>query len=368
MSAAHRAVRTATSLGLMVCNVSLGDLLLDQIAAEAQKSRLISAYQVLLNSANNLQLTCVKMLTQIKQPPELLSQVLDAAMILLRPGVEKHQDDAMRQLGRIETSKDTLENAGEIHGLSWRALDPLLIQPLMKQIDVDAVSDEQLRALNSALASIEYETVRERFGFASYVWSWVCAVAVIAGSTTACLPFEKREVIRVAQLAGKRRLPHHSTLCPRSCQGSPITGRPCYTQTATAHMCVGEASSSAENVDTRAELPFGPRWAAVALRISKERSCGIASSTLAKRVSLTAEAAKVSDGTTVNSCCSPTDLEPLKFLGAGAYANVFMCRDKKTGTVRCCWRPRATCISPHHALSSTQPHAWAKLPYTHLAV
>ena len=67
--------------------------------------------------------------------------------------------------------------------------------------------------------------------------AWVCAIAVIAGSPVACLPFEDLKVIQAHRAALRRKSSRPEAPLPprpRSCQGAPITGRPSYKATETA--------------------------------------------------------------------------------------------------------------------------------------
>jgi hypothetical protein len=45
----------------------------------------------------------------------------------------------------------------------------------------------------------------------------------------------------------------------------------------------------------------------------------------------------------------------VKFLGSGAFANVFMCRHKETGTVKICGPPPDCCAAHAHTLPHTIP-------------
>ena len=339
-SAALRAVRTSAALGLRICHVALSDLLIDQIAMEAEMSRVVSAYHVITRSVEALNPQSLQLILQIKEPPELLAQVIKGALVLLEPTLVRQSNAVLEPpANRVPAAEASL------HPPKWAALDPIVASHALCNLEVDSISAAQLAPLEVHLTSVSYDKVRQAYGIASYLWAWVCAIAVIAGSPVACLPFEDLKVIQAHRAALRRKSSRPEAPLPprpRSCQGAPITGRPSYKATETASYLPSPSSISTPQVPEpspvtvmRPPLPYGPSWASVTLCNSSLELKA------AKNVEDVQEAAPTLTATATGAASSaskaptqPNDLEPVKFLGSGAFANVFMCRHKETGTVK----------------------------------
>lgn len=361
-SAALRAVRTSAALGLRICHVALSDLLIDQIAMEAEMSRVVSAYHVITRSVEALNPQSLQLILQIKEPPELLAHVIEGALVLLEPTLIRQNNEALEPpASRVPAAEAAL------HPPRWAALDPIAASHALRTLEVDSISAAQLAPLEVHLTSVSYDKVRQAYGIASYLWAWVCAIAVIAGSPVACLPFEDLKEIQAHRAALRRKSSRPEAPLPprpRSCQGAPITGRPSYKATETASYLPSPSSNPTPQqvpepspvTVMRPPLPYGPSWASVTLCNSSLELKA------AENVEDVQEAAPNLTATVTGAASSaskaptqPNDLEPVKFLGSGAFANVFMCRHKETGTVKYVDRPPSDCAAHAHTLPHTIP-------------
>ena len=280
--------------------------------------------QVMSKSVDALTPSSLKLLMRIKEPPKLLAQVFDSMMTLLEPGLTKcyKPTDEKLTAGSVVRSLNDMMEAATVRPVApvaqfelstslpprWSAINPAIMNHLLSSIDLESITTAQLDALEESLTTVSYEKVRQSYGAASYLWSWVCAVCVIAGSPVACLPFEDLKTLQASRVVAAKGAGGNAMLIAgtelvrshaRSCQGAPITGRPCYNATATARRASTTDKLLTNGTDDG--IIKGPN------------------------------ARKLSDPMTMRKL---TDLQPLKFLGAGAFANVFMCRDKESQTVR----------------------------------
>ena len=396
-SAAQLAVSIAAALGLRVCGMDLSELLLEQIAQEAETNRVVSAYQVMNRSHKALSAVSLKLLLRLKEPPAMLAQVLESARALLEPSLFKLSLPKPEEGSRCKSSVPAEKNMNCKSDPSqvvqpaptdappaplWSEITHTDYHMLMEVIDVDAITAEQLSQIEPSLLELDYERVRKAYGIASYLLSWVCAVAVIAGSAVATLPFENLETVQANRSASKRSL--SLTTRARSCLGEPITGRPSYSSSTTAfeartvpvpvpvQSCTGSpmgqtptTSPGISPSDSPTFMrsgttklspnPFGARRLSIyAVPTAKLVPSGSHSPggelTRTSPRGAEAETRTDSTGTGADGAAAPatevepnaagtlgrppeklSELEPLKFLGAGAFANVFMCRHKENG-------------------------------------
>ena len=294
-TAAARAVKTAAEFGLRVCGVDVANLLRLQMANEAETLRSVAAYESLERSISTLNPSTLGLILKLKQPPHLLMRVLEAAVILLETPPR-----ANGTYSSAPTPTVQLDVGSASPRYVWQTLDPTDMYAHMSSLDIDAVTPNQLSRLAAYLAEVAYDEVRKAFGIAACLWAWVCAVCVICGAPLAVLPSEDPEVIRCQRAAraaihiaasgsSSRRL---SIVQARTRNGRPITGRPSYSSTlaidrASKQMKLGATAPAADISMVRMVEPV--KWP---------------------------KAAKF----------KLSELTPLKFLGAGAFANVFMCR------------------------------------------
>ena len=447
-SSAWKAVHMAAKLGLRICGTSLSSLLVNQIAMEFETARVVSAYQVLARSREALSSSSLRLVMRLKEMPPMLDHVLESVMVLIAPGMRELQQVSSTN-ARLDTSATSVPSGTSLvragsspllrssmqstpaPGL-WRELSPAVDMPrpglwrelspvdmlfLLESIDIDKISASQLEQLWPALNSLSHDSIRESFGIAAYLWTWVCAICVIAGSRVAMLPSEEPAAVKAKRASYKCSVPPQPIA--RTCQGAPITGRPSYDKTPTADgacppsritvakgcsptsspgssQASSPAGSPASNGSTRSLLwTRSPTSASCTISSSADSavisgrhgytrssakmlanplpmvpSCSLASTaaspasaadtisrpprietrrpvalaTITVRYDETTDAAAVvaavcgeqqtSQMTTDLSLPTEAlnDLEPLKFLGAGAFANVFMCRHKATNT------------------------------------
>ena len=281
------------SFGLRVCGVDFADLLDEQLATEAAMSRVIDAYKLIDSCRAMLPATTLALLLKIKSPPQMLSRVIEASLVVL---------DEWPSSKRLAPT--------EIMSFSERVLmDGEEMYARMTSLDIDAITDEQLNRLAHYLTEINHDLVHKAFGVASFLWSWVCAICVICGSPFAALPSEKKTRTKEAASAPSPAAAQMSLSAPlsRSCNGAPITGRPSYV-------------SNVEQTDDGSLMKNS--WNAGAAGATEPSAARLRSSL---RSSLRRSLRR--------SRLSLEALTPLKFLGAGAFANVFMCRHEASGQI-----------------------------------
>ena len=297
------AASTAKNLGLRVCGVELSSLLSDQLAAEAENHRVVKAFGVMNASVTVLTPSVLDLILKIKQPPSVLAKVLEAAMIVVLPSDATPRPASLAGIG----------------GSAWRAfgLTGEQLASHIRAVDVDAVSDDQLAALVPYYNEITHKDAEDVNQFCRHLWAWVSAVGVICGVPEAVLIGEDSAARRLTTLEGASKIKLRS----RSCNGAPVTGRPSYVstlshsdgETSTEAVLGGAASTVAEERVTR---PANAQQLAQAALEPQPRRPTHSSATRRPSTPLTLDA-----------------LHPLKFLGAGAFANVFMCQHRSTGQV-----------------------------------
>ena len=279
-SGAARAVQVAESYGLRVCGVEVGSLLREQITVEAEVNRLVEAWSLIKRCLEALTPATLNLVLKLSKPPPMLEAVLEALMILIE--TNPHGGAAQSCLPRAQVRAPALP---------WHAVHPLELHTHMKNLAIDDVTPDQLGRLGPLFERIEYSELKKQFGVASFMWMYVSAACVICASPHATLPAEDEATIR----ASRRFSQSDRAPLPRTCNGAPITGRPSYSTTSTAEKRNQLTTSTVDN-------------------------CGLVS------------CPQLNEATSAwHAPNALSQLTPLKFLGAGAFANVFMCRHQQTG-------------------------------------
>ena len=379
-SAAQQAVHMAQTLGLRVCGMNLSDLLSAQIAGEQEMMRVVSAYNIMRQSHESVTPAALTLMLRLKEVPRMLALVLDAALVLFKDDAVASPSLAESMGLKATVSKDSAP---------WNGFTAMEFHSRMASIDVEAISEDKLRRLEPHLSELKWDEIRKAYGIASCLWNWICAVCVIAGSLVATLPYEDVSVLKARrEMSGSRVL---TTMRPRSCQGHPLTGRPSYASTQSAteactptksdrtHVPMGEqggfrgrAKCDASQQQPSPKVQPNPFTSPTAPpRSSRRHSVEIHGLSLtAKQLdgrktqakaaaqgqntassdadgkpahhTLIVEApserrasidAKHAPETALLRTSKLNELEPLKFLGAGAFANVFMCRHRASNTM-----------------------------------
>jgi serine/threonine protein kinase len=267
-------------------------LLKRQLAREAETNRIVAAYQLLERSADALNPATLSLIQKIKEPPQTLALVLKAMMIILEAPPRANSG------GSFNSAPTPPVTQGKSPPHPWQTIDPSDMHAHMIALDIEAVTSDQLSRVTPVLTTISYEDVRKTFGVAACIWAWVCAVCVICGAPLVVMPTENAAVVSEKRSALGCQL----STQPRTRNGAPITGRPAYTTT--LHGPNGSQRAAA--------VPTGLHAHVSSLAVKKERDA-------------------TSGMACTGSAGSLAHLTPIKFLGAGAFANVFMCRQKESG-------------------------------------
>jgi len=362
-SSAERSARAAGELGLSVLGIGLGELLKGQLAHESDQTRLRAAFECVEQSLARLASTNLKLLARLKSPPVQLLVVLEPVLMLLRkdlpspaPPPAAHSlintHESWPHVSSMLSGEGGVTLLQRLHDFPLYALDPELVE-----------------LLDPYFMSISHAQVRKTAGIVSHLWSWVSAVGVVGDSPYATLPDEKT--------IGSRRMSTSASQQTVAYARNPLATSPAMLRapSASLDMALGDGSlpidekmqqqlsrlsfsrdvSSPPLIRERREsfsLPHvSPEMRsrspsiAPALReleqiranVDPDHACQWPPVMRARARSISLDR-----GSITSSHGSPTkcwrmpalaDLQPLKFLGAGAFANVFMCRDVQTGQV-----------------------------------
>ena len=327
--AGKRAATAAAALGLRVCGVDLGSLLGEQMAMEAATNRVVNAYRLMDRCASMLPPSTLALFLKIKSPPTMLARVIEASLVLLSespPPVspnESAQNDPASNT--VSDSNTDASNGNAVNGVCPEKEKPSppkaeVMSMRMSSIDVDAITDDQLNRLAPFLTELNYELVHKSFGVAAFLWGWVCAVCVICGSPFAVLPTEDQAAAAAVRLSPTRRI--------RSCNGSPITGRPSYSSNFSSDDRLDDDDSfnKRRSSEESAAATISARSSEDVPTSPSDCAAGEAASETTQQLNRHSMRKSLR-----RSRLTLTALTPLKFLGAGAFANVFMCQHQASG-------------------------------------
>lgn len=277
---ALRFAALAAELDFTVCGRSLSSILKLQLQEELEVGRQALAYRALSQSLSAIEPGTLRMLAQLKKPPPLLKGVLTCVLILLNRAPHASATGTSVEWESIQGMlKDSAAMKGE-----------------MAALNLDDVTAQQVAALEPFLQTTELSQVISSVKFVAPVWLWVTAVAVICGALHAVLPNEVREAVVRRRRFSLSRSDHPLTSRPRTNNGAPITASPVF-----------DRSSSAAPISAR-RLPN-----------RKARARG---SSIQRWLPLVKSHAATMD-----------ELAPIKLLGAGGFANVFLVRNQRTGEI-----------------------------------
>jgi len=355
----RESVAEAEKLELKVCGVDLSDILKTQLVEQAEVGRQALGFEVLHKSMQGISARTLELLGRLKSPPPMLGDVMHCVMVLLRKALPPRVPSFDQPPAEDGASADEAKPVNQW----WQALSQVLsqgeaVRAEMESIDLDDVSPSQIDELEPFLEHLSFQKVRAELGVASFIWLWVVSASVICGAVHAVLPSEDaQEVVTRRSSFSNNASPLLAR--PKTNNGSPITGRPSYSGRpvpgAAAIKPMRSGCSTPSNCSSNAS-PQPDRRVFASTAVGSAGASPLAqrggSFRVAGPASLTDDGLPlgVSGGSSPPSpscmqsascsgcagASSPKpanmlEVEPTKFLGAGAFANVFMCRNRKTG-------------------------------------
>jgi len=380
----ERSAREAGELGLSVLGISMGELLKGQLAYEVDQSRLRAAFECLESSLRKLAATNFGLLSRLRSPPAPLLHVLEPVLLMLRldlpsPAAPPAEPSLVCPVASWPTASVLLSEA----------VDSPIIQQLHR-FPLSALDPELVELLDPYFAIFSHAKARKTAGILSHLWSWVSAVGVIGDSPFAALPDEgaglrrssssissplyspnplatstpttpsPSRVASSVNLSALEDLSNHSNLSATSAT-VPISSemqdqlsslKPRAVDSPPLIMERRNSFGSGLNLQANpspqrfhSSLPPALRELDEIQRHSAPKPQRLSYANAKPEAKCEArpkdqppagrEREDDDDQCCAAGCAKPAfgDLQPLKFLGAGAFANVFMCRDMRTGQV-----------------------------------